>query len=143
MLLRTINKHRLVKARIILSLYSYWLICSLVFSHIHILKSGEVIQHKHAYPVGKKTSDHHHNENEIRTFSSEFLFEILPNSVEYNPNPVIIDWFVIWNITEAYKHLLPTIFHIKYRGPPQNISLISKIVNAITVYCKNSITQNI
>lgn len=120
-----IRKNRLPKSRanIIVFLYIYWLICGSIFLHFHVLHSGEIIQHRHPYPFGKKDSGHH-NENEILTFSSDYIIELLVSPFIPDFTPKFRDWFLVWKFLQDTAINTLSILLTAMRGPPpSNLSL--------------------
>lgn len=117
MLIHKQIQSRNLKTNLIVFLYLYWIVCSIFFLHIHVLKSGEVIQHKHPYPIAKKGNDHH-SENEIRTFSSDYLFEFSEGPVYHNLNPFFILWGILWKFPIDLYEISQPLVRIFPRGPP-------------------------
>lgn len=117
MLIHKQIQSRTLKTNLIVLLYAYWIICSVFFLHIHVLKSGEVIQHKHPYPIEKKGKEHH-SENEIRTFSSDYLFEFSDGPVYHNLDPYFTLWRDLWKFPLDYFEISRPLIQLLPRGPP-------------------------
>jgi len=113
-----VSKIRMYKTALVGFMYAYWLICSHVFLHFHVLPSGEVIEHRHFYPIGKKGAEHHHGENEIRTFSTNYLFEFFDTTIQFKLDRIPILWYSSWEEFIDFMGSMSTPFSFSTRGPP-------------------------